>query len=147
MRLVEASLLADSIESAAVVQLSMRLAESEDIVASTHLVRQAAECELASALENASKRLQGLAIDETGFSQLARACEPLADLLRYGSVRKLDFSSLGPLVGQLFLRATLGIRNACQCDDASARDGIKPAIIKLHDLTVFLPELVDGPAG
>jgi hypothetical protein len=144
IQLVEGALLGDSIETAAAVKLAQRLQECERIDNAALLVRQSADCQLADALENARRHLQAMAVEATNFVQLAGACENLAEVIRYGSVRKLDPEPLQPLLGQLFLRATLGVRSACLCDEAAAREQIAPAIVRLTDVSREHPNEVDG---
>jgi hypothetical protein len=110
------------------------------------VVKEAALCELADALENARRRLQAMAVEESGFISLSKAVAELAEVISYGSVRKFDPKPLEPLLGELFLRATLGLKDACRCDDAAARDHIRPAILRLHDVaeTGALSHVVDA---
>src|SRR5262249_39552749 len=122
IQLVESALKGDSVEMAAALRLSERLAECERIDEAARLVREAADCQLADTLEDARRRLQALAVEDSGFVPLARAVEQLAEVIRYGSVRKVDPEPLRPLLAQLFLRATLVARQACLCDRAAAKE-------------------------
>jgi hypothetical protein len=144
IQLVEASLLGDTVEVAAAVRLSQRLVECEHIDEAAKIVEDAAECQLADALESARKRLQAMAVEATGFVQLGGAVHSLAEVVRYGSVRKVDPEPLKPLLSQLFLRGTFAVRDACLCDDATAREQIKPAILQFNDVARENPELVDA---
>src|SRR5262249_55877459 len=74
----------------------------------------------------------------------ASAVTSLAEVISFGSVRRFDPEPLKPLLAQLFLRATLAVRNACLCDEATAREQMKPAIVQLHDVAHASPELVDA---
>jgi hypothetical protein len=143
IQLVEGSLLGDTVEMAAAVRLAQQLDACERIDEAAGIVQQAAECQLADALEIARQRLQAMAVEATGFVQLAGAVHSLAEVVRYGSVRKVDPEPLKPLIPQLFLRATMSVRNACLCDDATAREQMKPALLHLHDVARENPELVD----
>ena len=77
--------------------------------------------------------------------QLAGAVHALAEVVRYGSVRRIDAEPLKPLLAQLFLRATLAVRNACLCDAATAKDQVRPAILQLQDVAREQPDLIDEP--
>jgi Family of unknown function (DUF5682) len=143
IQLVENSLLADTVEMAAAVRLSQRLGECTQIDQSATIVKEAVVCELADALEDARRRLQAMAVEANGFVQLAAAVEQLAEVITYGSVRKFDPEPIKPLLSQLFLRGTFAVRDACLCDNATAREQVQPAILKLHDVARTLPELVD----
>jgi hypothetical protein len=144
IELVENSLLGDSVEIAAAMRLSQKLGECQSIDKAAEIVKEAVLCELADALENARRRLQAMAIEETGFVQLAGAVEHLAEVISYGSVRKFDPEPLKPLLSQLFLRATMGVRQACLCDGPTAREQIRPAIEQLHDAAMTHSELLDA---
>ena len=143
IQLVEGSLLGDTVEMATAVRLSQRLDECTRVDEAARLVKDAVECQLADALDNARRRLQAMAVEESGFVQLAGACDSLAEVVRYGSVRKIDPEPLKPLLSQLFLRASLSVKDACLCDDATARERIRPAIVQLHDVARENAELVD----
>jgi hypothetical protein len=134
IQLVEKSLLGDSVEMAAAIRLSQKLSECTRIDQAAEIVKEAVVCELADSLENARRRLQAMAVEETGFTHLARAIEELGETITMGSVRKFDPQPLKPLLSQLFLRATLAARDACLCDDGVAREDVKPAFVRLNDV-------------
>ncbi len=127
IQLVEGSLLGDTVEIATAVQLTQRLEAATRIDEAATIVQEAVACQLADALEAARKRLQALAVEESGFVQLAGAVHALAEVVRYGSVRRIDAEPLKPLLAQLFLRATFAVRDACLCDAATAKDQVRPA--------------------
>jgi hypothetical protein len=143
IELVEKALIGDTVEMAAAVRLSQRLGECERIDQAASVVKDAADCQLADALENARRRLQAMAVEENGFVALAGAISHLAEVIRYGSVRKVDPEPLKPLLGQLFLRACFAVRGACVCDEATARDQVAPALLTLSDAARDNHELVD----
>ena len=116
IQLVESALKGDTVEMAAAFQLSERLAECQRIDQAAEIVKEAARCQLADALEDARRRLQAMAVEDSGFQALASASESLAETIRYGSVRRVDPEPLRPLLAQLFLRATLVVRTSCLCD-------------------------------
>jgi hypothetical protein len=144
IQLVEGSLLGDTVETATAVRLAQRLNECGPIDEAARLVRDAVACQLADALDNARRRLQALAVEETGFVQLAGAAYGLAEVVRYGDVRKLDPEPLKPLLSQLFLRATLAVRDACLCDDGTARGLVQPSVLKLNEVARDHAGLVDA---
>jgi len=143
IQLIENSMRADTVEVAAAVQLSERLGACTQIDAAAAIVKEAVVCELADSLEDARRRLQAMAVESFGFVNLARAVEELAEVISYGSVRKFDPEPLKPLLSQLFLRATFAVRDACLCDEATAREQVQPGIVKLHEVARTTPELVD----
>ena len=133
IQLVESALKGDTVEMAAALVLSERLAECQRIDQAAEIVKEAARCQLADALEDARRRLQAMAVEDSGFQALASASESLAETIRYGSVRKVDPEPLRLLLAQLFLRATLVVRTSCLCDRAGAKD-VRQAILILNQI-------------
>lgn len=126
IELVQSALKGDTIEMAAAVRLSERLAECEHVAEAAELVKDAITCQLTDALEDARRRVQETAVAENGFVPLAWAIDSLAEAISYRSVRKFDPEPLRPLLSQLFLRAALLLSQACLGDDGAAR-GISDA--------------------
>jgi hypothetical protein len=143
IQLVESALKGDTVEMAAAFRLSERLAECERVDQAASLVKDAARCQLADALEDARRRLQALAVEDSAFGPLAGAAESLAETIRYGSVRRVDPEPLRPLLAQLFLRATLLVRQACLCDRAAAKE-VQRGILILNRVTAEHAEEVDA---
>jgi hypothetical protein len=128
IQLVEAGLKGDTVAAAAALVLSERLAECEAIDQAAGLVEDAIKCELHNAFEDARSRLQAVAVLDSSFDALARAVDSLAETIGCGTVRRFDLAPLRPLLGQLFLKATLLAKSACTCDDATAKEKVKPAM-------------------
>jgi hypothetical protein len=144
IQLVEAGLKGDSILAAAAVALSERLAECERIDQAAALVEDAIKCELHNAFEDARSRLQAVAVLDSSFDALARAVDSLAETIGCGTVRRFDLSPLRPLLGQLFLKATLLAKQACTCDDPTAKDVIRPAMAALNRAAMENADDVDA---
>jgi hypothetical protein len=121
IQLVESALKGDTVETASAMRLSERLSECANVAQSADLVKDAITCQLADALEDARKRVQAMATDENAFVTLAWAADSLAEAIKYRSVRKFDPEPLRPLLAQMFLRATLQLRQACVCDEAATK--------------------------
>lgn len=143
IQVVEAALKGDTVEMAAAVRLSERLAACDRIDEAADILREAARCRLADALEDARRRLQAMAVEDCGFLALAHAVPILAELIRYGTVWKVDPAPLRPLLDQLFLKATLQVRLACICDRAGATE-VHKAIEKLDLAARENAEVVDA---
>ncbi len=143
IQLVESALKGDTIELAAAMRLSERLAACDRVDEAAAIVQEAARCRLADALEDARARLQAMAVDAAGFLPPARAAASLAETIRYGSVRRIDPEPLKPLLAQLFLRATLVVRSACICDRDAANE-VRSGILILRDVAAEHAELVDA---
>jgi len=143
IQLVESALKGDTVEQAAAMQLSERLAACDRVDEAAEIVKEAARCRLADAMEDARARLQAMAVEDGGFGALSRAAGSLAETIRYGSVRRVDPAPLKPLLAQLFLRATLVVRSACLCDRDAAKE-VRRGIVALRDVAAEHPEGVDA---
>lgn len=145
IQLVEAALKGDTVEMAAAARLADRLAECERVDQAAELVKEAANCELADALDDARRHLQAMAVVDSALDALAKAMDSLAEIIAYGTARRFDSEPLKPLLAQLFLRATLQIRQACVCDDPAARgisdeeENARRSRQRQHDADVFQP--------
>ncbi|HYT92859.1 MAG TPA: DUF5682 family protein, partial [Gemmataceae bacterium] len=142
IQLVEAALKGDTVEVATAVALSEHLAECERVDQAAGIVKTAVTCELVNALEDASRRLQAMAVEDSGFVPLARAVDDLAVSISYKNVRKFDPEPLRPLLAQLFLRGTLQLKQACVCDRAGAKE-IQEAVTLLNGVAVGNADDVD----
>jgi hypothetical protein len=143
IQLVESALKGDTVEMAAALRLSERLGACDRIDEAAEIVKEAARCQLADALEDARRRLQAMAVADGDFLALADAAESLGETIRYGSVWKVDPEPLRPLLAQLFLRATLLARQACLCDRNGAGE-VQHALLILNRMAAENGADVDG---
>jgi hypothetical protein len=143
IQLVEGALKGDTVELAAAVGLSERLAACERVDQAAGVVKDAIRCQLADGLEDARRRLQAIGVEDSGFVPLARAVDDLAESISYKDVRKFDPEPLRPLLGQLFLRACLQLKQACVCDRAAAKE-VERAVLALDRVTGENADEVDG---
>jgi hypothetical protein len=142
IQLVEAALRGDTLELAAAVGLSERLAACDRVDQAAGVVKDAIRCQLTDSLEDARRRVQAIGVQDTGFVPLARAVDGLAESISYKDVRKFDPEPLRPLLGQLFLRACLQLKQACVCDRAGAKE-VEQALLALDRVTGENPDDVD----
>jgi hypothetical protein len=86
------------------------------------LLERTIPAELQSAVDALMKRINELASVAGDMLQLMQALPPLAQVSRYGNVRKTDVAMLGTLVDGLVVRICVGLPNACYSldEDASA---------------------------
>src|SRR5262249_36012667 len=142
IHLVEAGLLGDSIEQACAAKFAERLRTCDRIDEAANIVKQAMQCKLLDAFENARRHIQALGVEQSNLPQLASAISSLVETYaqRENRVLKLDLSFIPPLLGQLSLRASLAVKHACLCDAQTAREQIQPAIASLHHVVMQAPE-------
>lgn len=133
IEVVEASLLGDSIESAAAIALKERAEQSTTLPAAAAIFEDAFLCGMPEACRHALAVLQGLSIDAAGIADVAKTATSLSLVVRYGDLRKFDARPVVPLLEQLYLRACLTLEEACVCD-AKAAKGVTQAIEQLNAL-------------
>jgi len=128
---VEASLMGETVETAAARTLSERLAASTTIAEAARLIRVACLCGMAAQLQASRTTLDHLAADSRDVVQLAAAVSELSQIIAYGDVRQIDTTSLLPLLERLFARASLYLVEASGCNDEAAT-AMTEAIGQLH---------------
>lgn len=141
IQIVESVLYGDTIESAASYLLRERLRNSEDVLEVANLVSAACECQLTQSIFDALQKLQTLTAESVSLHDTAQAARKVSLLLQYGSLRRFETAPLEPVIGQLFLKATLLLLTACGCDDDAARV-VAQDMTQLHLMTQEHDELV-----
>ncbi|MFC5469022.1 DUF5682 family protein [Cohnella suwonensis] len=144
IRAVESTLKGETIEIAAAYVLHERLQACTDIAEASKLIRLAIHCELPSAMEEAKSLLQTLAVDDVSFADIAEAAFELSGLIRFGSIRRHDAQPLLPLLRQLFLRGSLTLNDAADCNDDAAPSALS-ALQLLHSISQEHFDEVDEP--
>ncbi|WP_240418308.1 DUF5682 family protein [Paenibacillus periandrae] len=139
---VESTLKGETIELAAAFVINERLESCDDITEASRLIRIACDCGLPKLMEQARATLQQLAVDVGNLNQIAAAAYELSVLIQYGSLRRIETSSLIPLLQQLFLRGALQLVDAANCNDDAAK-AIVTAIQTLHGIAQEHYEIVD----
>jgi hypothetical protein len=74
-------------------------------------------------------RLEDQAAVASDVSQLMKALPPLANLLRYGNVRKSDAAMVAHAVNGMIARICIGLAGACASLDDDAADAMFAAIL------------------
>jgi hypothetical protein len=120
IELVESALKGETVELATALVFQSRLEQSANIAAAAGVVREACECGMMDAMEQARIVLQRLAVDSGAFAEVADAAADLAMVIGYGDIRRFDNTKLIPLLQQLFLRGTLLLVEAANCDQQAA---------------------------
>ncbi|MDB5353439.1 MAG: hypothetical protein JWN86_4686 [Planctomycetota bacterium] len=119
--LIEASLWGATVEDAATARAADRGGREEDLPELTALLDRAILADLPAAVSAIMARVESLAAVAADVTQLMDALPPLANLLRYGSVRKTDASLVGHAASGMVARVCVGLPLACgSLDDAAA---------------------------
>lgn len=121
IRLVENALRGDTVELAASFVLKERT-ENPSMSVIAEVTEDAFFCGMSDALNYAVSALQATAVDSVSFSELARTAYRLSNILSYGDIRKIESTSLVPILSQLYYRACLILPESCICDDTAAKE-------------------------
>ncbi len=123
VKLAEALRWGTTIEQAAAGAASDKAAGATSVVALAVLVESCLNADVPDAAERCITRLQELAVNAGDITGLMRAAVPLANVLRYGTARKLPREALGLLVSSIVAEVCIGLAHACrQLDDAAAAE-------------------------
>lgn len=102
------------------VQAQMR--EHPDLEFITKTLERVMNCDLPELVEDMSARLNDLAAQASNLHVLLRTVPPLCSIVRYGNVRKFDFSSVRTMLETMITRINVGgLLICCNINDDAAR--------------------------
>lgn len=133
IKVVESSLLGDTIEGAAAFALKERADQAASIDQAALIFQDAFLCGMPAAAAHALTVLQSLSVDSAALTEVASTADSLSLVVRYGDLRRFDPKPVIPLIEQLFLRANLTLEDACNCD-AKAAGSVTQAMDRLNIL-------------
>jgi hypothetical protein len=122
IEIVETNFKGETIELAAAHLLKEHLAQCTAVSKTAEIIRNACECHLTRMFENAVNTLQSLLVDADDFKETSRAARELSVLIQYGDIRRFNLEPLKPVLQQLFLRASLLLVSASNCDNKAAQE-------------------------
>jgi hypothetical protein len=119
--LIEAGVWGNTIADAATAFARDSADHAADLPTLTRLVDQALLAELPAAIDHLMRRLQDEAALASDIGHLMDALPPLANVLRYGNVRKTDTAAVAGVIDGLVARICIGLPGACAAlnDDAA----------------------------
>jgi hypothetical protein len=121
VRVAEALRWGSTVEQAAGNAALERAGASQSVGVVAEVVRRALLADLADPAERAMERLQALAARTGEVTPLMEALPPLAQVLRYGTARRLPEAALRRLVNGLVIEVSVGLAPAChQLDSEQA---------------------------
>ena len=133
IEVVEASLLGETIKTSAAFALKERADNASTIAEAATIFHDAFLCGMPDAAKHALSALQGLSVDTAALTEVAATANRLSLVVRYGDLRRFDSEPVIPLLQQLFLRVSLTLEDACNCDVKAAVD-ITKAIDSLNSV-------------
>ncbi len=141
--LIEASLWGTTVEEAATAFATDRAEHEDDLPALTALLDRAMLADLPAAIQKVMAKVESRAAVGADVTQLMEALPPLANLMRYGNVRKTDAAMVGRAASGMVARICVGLAPACaSLDDAAASD-MFDAIVRA-DAAIGLMDDPDG---
>ncbi|MCQ6561539.1 DUF5682 family protein [Paenibacillus mendelii] len=135
IQLVESALKGETVELAAAFVFKERIEQSQTISEAAAIIQDACMCGMPQSVEIATSALQRLAIDAASVKEIADTAHSLSIVIRYGSIRRLDYGALVPILQQLFFRACLIMADNCSCDNKAVNDVID-AMVLLNEVSI-----------
>lgn len=122
--IIEANVWGNRIAAAAANKICRVAAESEKLHELTRLVGQTLLSDLPEAIEFLMRQVAAKAAVSSDVPTMMDALAPLADVLRYGNVRKIDRSAVAQVVDGLAARICINLPNACAALDDQAAEAM-----------------------
>lgn len=144
IRLVETTLLGDTIELATAFVLKERLASVENIADASSVIRDSWLCGMMEMMEEARAAVAALGAETADFPETAAAVWQISYVLQFGDVRGLETGMLKPLVARLFLRGALLLPASSACNNEAAKFVLK-GIQEMDETAGQLYEEIDEP--
>ncbi|MEJ8305702.1 DUF5682 family protein [Saccharibacillus sacchari] len=144
IRVVESTLLGETIEIACAHRLREKLEACTSIPEASALIGVSVRCGMTAQMEDGRRVLQALAADSRDVAQISGAASRLSGIIAYGDIRRADTAPLVPLLEQLFFRGCLYLSDAANCNDEAAY-GMVSAISELNKIAQEHDDTVDVP--
>jgi hypothetical protein len=113
VRLIEANVWGSTVLAAATGRVVEALAKADELPALTAMVERTLLADLPDAIEPVMERLRNVAALTSDVPHLMQALPPLANVLRYGNVRRTDTEMVAQVVDGLVARICVGLSPAC----------------------------------
>jgi Family of unknown function (DUF5682) len=138
LKLVEASVFGNTVESAAAGKVRALSRSAQDLPELTQLLDAAVLAELPGAIGEVLAALEARAALAADVRHLMVSLLRLARLHRYGSVRQLDPQRLAPILDDLFPRIVVGVHPACASLDDEAAAKMLEGVTAVHEALSLL---------
>jgi hypothetical protein len=131
----------NTVLAAAAARATARAAEAPTLEAVSSLLEDALRADLGPAIGALVARLETLAADTRDVTHLLAALPPLAQVLRYGNVRRTDITQVAQVVQQLVPRLCIGLPAACA---GLAPDAARPLLTQVEACHAAIQLLQDA---
>ncbi|MGV3615385.1 MAG: DUF5682 family protein [Fimbriimonas sp.] len=136
--LIEASRWGGTVEGAATAVAVDRARSMDDLPGLGKLAQATLLADLGAAIGPVMRRLESVAAVANDVGQLMDALPALAQVLRYGNVRRSDLGAVGTVFETLFTRACLGLPGACGSLDDEAAAAMAKRIDAVQSVVTLL---------
>lgn len=120
IQVVESILKGDTLDNAVSFTLSEQLRNANSLVEISKVFQEAFFCGIPESVYLATECIDHLSSQNISIHDIASTVTTLNLALHYGDIRKLDLSSVLPLLSKLTLRATLHLEEESICDETAA---------------------------
>lgn len=135
---IEAGIWGNNLHDAATAYICEQANKASDLPTITILVDHTLLANLPIAVEHVLRKLQEKASLTNDVTHLMAALPPLADVTRYGNVRKTDSESVSQIVDGLITRISIGLPNACFSLNDEAAEGMYKHIVNVQQVINLL---------
>ena len=132
LAVIEAGRWGNTVLAAAVARATARAAEATSLEAVSTLLEYALRADLGPAIPALVARLETIGAGTRDVTHLLAALPPLAQVLRYGNVRRTDTQQVARVVQQLVPRLCIGLPAACAGLDYAAAKPLLERIEATH---------------
>jgi hypothetical protein len=129
INVITASRWGNTVEQAAVALAAERIQSIDSLSELAQLMDQVMLANLPAAVSAVAQALDDRAAVTGDAAQLLATLPPLANALRYGSVRQTDANLLADLFDRIVLRASIGLSLACISLDEDAADAMRKNLL------------------
>lgn len=133
VNLIEKGIWGNTIQEASSKLLLSKADETTSISTLSEMIQSAIPAELFAVIESLLLKINELATISADILELMAAIAPLADVGRYGNVRKSDLSAINTLVEGMIVRVCVGLPTACYGLDDDASQKMFVLIRKVND--------------
>ena len=140
LAVIEAGRWGNTVLAAAVARATARAAEATSLEAVSTLLEHALRADLGPAIPALVARLETIGAGTRDVTHLLAALPPLAQVLRYGNVRRTDTAQVAQVVQQLVPRLCIGLPAACAGLDYDAAKALLVRIEATHQAIRLLQE-------
>ncbi|KAF0249407.1 MAG: hypothetical protein FD167_1190 [bacterium] len=138
IRVIEGGIWGNNVHDAATAYVCDQANKASDLPTITKLVDHTLLADLPTAVEYVLTKLQEKASLANDITHLMAALPPLAQVMRYGNVRKTDSESISNIVDGLMARICIGLPNACFSLNDEVAAQMYDHIVNVHQVVSLL---------